>query len=159
MNSLLQKSVDGVRLSPAEALDILKNAPWTEVAQAANTVRHRINPGNKVGYTTFRIINYTNVCEITCSFCSFCRPAHSPEAYVLNLDEIRQKTLEAKAKGADQIFFARWREQGHSAQLLHRRAENAHAGTRRKSPRIFAGGTDAHRRIQWHFSRQIAGHS
>ena len=105
MNPLLQKSVDGVRLSPAEALDILKNAPWTEVAQAANTVRHRINPGNKVGYTAFRIINYTNVCEITCSFCSFCRPAHSPEAYVLNLDEIRQKTLEAKAKGADQIFL------------------------------------------------------
>ena len=105
MNPLLQKSVDGVRLSPAEALDILKNAPWTEVAQAANTVRHRINPGNKVGYTAFRIINYTNVCEITCSFCSFCRPAHSSEAYVLNLDEIRQKTLEAKAKGADQIFL------------------------------------------------------
>ena len=105
MNSLLQKSVDGIRLSPAEALDILKNAPWTEVAQAANSVRHRINPGNKVGYTAFRIINYTNVCEITCSFCSFCRPTHSPEAYVLNLDEIRKKTLEAKAKGADQIFL------------------------------------------------------
>ncbi len=105
MNSLLQKAIEGNRLSPTEALDILKNAPWTEVAQAANTVRHRINPGNKVGYTAFRIVNYTNVCEITCSFCSFCRPAHSHEAYVLSLDEIRKKTLEAKAKGADQIFL------------------------------------------------------
>ena len=105
MNSLLQKSIDGNRLTPSEALDLLKNAPWTEVAQAANTVRHRINPGNKVGYTAFRIVNYTNVCEITCSFCSFCRPAHSADAYVLSLDEIRQKTLEAKARGADQIFL------------------------------------------------------
>ena len=105
MNSLLQKSVDGVRLSPAEALDILKNAPWTEVVQAGDAIRKRMHPEGKVGYTAFRIVNYTNVCEITCSFCSFCRPAHSPEAYVLNLDEIRQKTLEAKAKGADQIFL------------------------------------------------------
>ena len=105
MNPLLQKAIDGNRLSPAEALDILKTVPWTEVVKAADIVRHRINPDNKVGYTAFRIVNYTNVCEITCSFCSFCRPAKSPEAYVLSLDEIRQKTLEAKAKGADQIFL------------------------------------------------------
>ena len=105
MNSLLQKAIDGIRLTPAEALTILKNAPWTEVVQAGDLIRKRMHPENKVGYTAFRIVNYTNVCEITCSFCSFCRPAHSPEAYVLSLDEIRQKTLEAKAKGADQIFL------------------------------------------------------
>ena len=105
MDTNLQKAVDGSRLTPAEALDILKNTPWTEVAQAADAVRKRMNPGNRVGYTAFRIVNYTNVCEVTCSFCSFCRPAHSPEAYVLSLDEIRQKTIEAKAKGADQIFL------------------------------------------------------
>ena len=105
MNSLLQKAVNGTRLTPAEALDILKNAPWTEVVEAGDAIRKRMNPGNRVGYTAFRIVNYTNVCEVTCSFCSFCRPAHSPEAYVLSLDEIRQKTIEAKAKGADQIFL------------------------------------------------------
>ena len=105
MNALLQKAVDGTRLTPAEALDILKNAPWTEVVEAGDAVRKRLNPGNRVGYTAFRIVNYTNVCEVTCSFCSFCRPSHSPEAYVLSLDEIRQKTVEAKAKGADQIFL------------------------------------------------------
>ena len=105
VNSILQKSVRGERISPAEALDLLKNAPWTEVAQAADAVRKRMHPDNRVGYTAFRIVNYTNVCEVTCSFCSFCRPAHSPEAYVLSLDEIRQKTVEAKAKGADQIFL------------------------------------------------------
>ena len=105
MDTILQKAIDGNRLTTAEALDILKNAPWTEVAEAADKVRKRMHPENKVGYTAFRIVNYTNVCEITCSFCSFCRPAKSPEAYVLTLDEIRQKTIEAKAKGADQIFL------------------------------------------------------
>ena len=101
----LQKAVEGYRLTPTEALDILKNAPWTEVVQAGDLIRKRMHPENKVGYTAFRIVNYTNVCEITCSFCSFCRPAHSADAYVLSLDEIRKKTLEAKAKGADQIFL------------------------------------------------------
>ena len=105
MNTNLQKAVDGTRITPAEALDILKNAPWTEVVEAGDAIRRRMNPGNRVGYTAFRIVNYTNVCEVTCSFCSFCRPAHSKEAYVLSLDEIRRKTLEAKAKGADQIFL------------------------------------------------------
>ena len=75
MNTLLQKAIEGNRLSPAEALNLLKNAPWTQVAEAANSMRHRMNPGNKVGYTAFRIVNYTNVCEVTCSFCSFCRVA------------------------------------------------------------------------------------
>ena len=105
MNTNLQKAVDGTRITPAEALDILKYAPWTEVVEAGDAIRRRMHPDNRVGYTAFRIVNYTNVCEVTCSFCSFCRPAHSPEAYVLSLDEIRQKTLEAKAKGADQIFL------------------------------------------------------
>ena len=113
MNNLLQKAIDGAicadeatfRLTPAEGLEILKNVPWTQVVEAANTVRHQRLPGNKVGYTAFRIVNYTNVCEVTCSFCSFCRPFQSPEAYVLSLDEIRQKTIEAKTKGADQIFL------------------------------------------------------
>lgn len=105
MISILQKSLEGVRLTPSEALELLKNAPWTSVVEAANKVRHMRFPGNRVGYTAFRIVNYTNVCEVTCSFCSFCRPAHSTEAYVLSLDEIRKKTIEAKAKGADQIFL------------------------------------------------------
>ena len=105
MNSLLKKAIAQERLTPAEGLEILTNVPWTEVVEAADTVRKAKLPGNRVGYTAFRIVNYTNVCEVTCSFCSFCRSAHSPEAYVLSLDEIRQKTLEAKAKGADQIFL------------------------------------------------------
>lgn len=113
MNEILQKVIDcakngdfsTTRLSPAEGLHILRNVPWTEVVEAADMVRQARLPGNKVGYTAFRIINYTNICEVTCSFCSFCRPARSPEAYVLSLDEIRQKTIEAKAKGANQIFL------------------------------------------------------
>lgn len=105
MNQILQKAIDGKRITSAEGLELLKNIPWTSVVETADKVRHMRLPGNRVGYTAFRIVNYTNVCEVTCISCSFCRPERSPEAYVLSLDEIRQKTIEAKAKGADQIFL------------------------------------------------------
>jgi len=105
MDEKLQKAMDGKRLDTADALHILKDVPWTEVVEVGDAIRKRMHPEGRVGYTAFRIVNYTNVCEVTCSFCSFCRPAKSPEAYVLTLDEIRQKTHEAKARGADQIFL------------------------------------------------------
>ena len=105
MDSILQKTLDGERLSKENALALLKEMPWQQITEAGHLMRKKLNPGNKVGYTAFRIINYTNVCEVTCSFCSFCRSERSPEAYLLSLDEIRQKTVEAKAKGADHIFL------------------------------------------------------
>ncbi|MCF0215234.1 MAG: radical SAM protein [Fibrobacteraceae bacterium] len=105
MNIILQKALDGERISTAEALHLLNQADYRDVVKVADSIRHKKHPGNRVGYTAFRIINYTNVCEITCSFCSFCKPASSAEAYILNLEQIKQKTLEAKAKSANQIFL------------------------------------------------------
>lgn len=105
MHNALQKALAGQRISSAEALDILKNAPWTEVVQIGNTIRERMLPGNKVGYTAYRIVNYTNVCTVRCSFCSFCRYPHDKDSYVYTLEEIREKTREAKVLGADQIFL------------------------------------------------------
>lgn len=101
----LEKALSGERLSARDALQILREAPWTEAAQAANEIRNRKLPGKRVGYTAFRIVNYTNVCDVRCSFCSFCRLESDSDSYVLSLEEIRQKTREAKALGADQIFL------------------------------------------------------
>ena len=105
MNSILDKAISGERLSVEEALSLLLHAEWTEMVQAANTVRARKLPGNKVGYTVYRIVNYTNVCSVRCSFCSFCRYEDSKDAFVLPLEVIREKAIEAKAQGADQIFL------------------------------------------------------
>ena len=79
MNSLLKKAIAQERLTPAEGLEILRNVPWMEVVEAADTVRHAKLPGNRVGYTAFRIVNYTNVCEVTCSFCSFAARPTAPK--------------------------------------------------------------------------------
>lgn len=105
MHPLLQKSIDKKRLSPEEAVEVLKKADWTEVVKAANDVRNRELPGKRVGYTVYRIINYTNICAIGCDFCAFSRKADERRAYTLSLEKIREKALEAKRFGADQIFL------------------------------------------------------
>lgn len=105
MHEALQKALNGKRITDADALDILKNAPWTDVVQVGNAIRERLLPERKVGYTAYRIVNYTNVCTVRCSFCSFCRYPHDKDSYVYTLDEMCEKTREAKALGANQIFL------------------------------------------------------
>ncbi len=105
MHPLLQKALERKRLSPEEASEILRNADWTEVVKAANDVRNAKLPGKRVGYTVYRIVNYTNVCSIGCDFCAFSRKADERGAYTLPIEKIRQKAEEAKRLGADQIFL------------------------------------------------------
>lgn len=105
MNFIIEKALDNKRISPEEALFLLKEVDWTEIVYAGNEIRKRRFPQHTVGYTAYRIINYTNICSIQCSFCSFCRSRENPESYILSLDEIRQKALETKALGVNQIFL------------------------------------------------------
>lgn len=105
MNPILIKALENKRISTEEALFLLREVDWTEIVFAGNEIRKRRFPQNTVGYTAYRIINYTNICSIQCSFCSFCRSRENPESYILSLDEIRQKALETKALGVNQIFL------------------------------------------------------
>jgi len=64
-------------------------------------MRIQIHGKKNVSYTVFRIINYTNICKIACSFCSF----KNTKPYTLSLKEIRKEALKAKKQGASAIFF------------------------------------------------------
>ena len=88
-------------LSVAEALKLWKKTDWTELAKAAHDMRVQMHGKKKVSYTVFRIINYTNVCKIGCSFCSF----KNTKQYTLSLKQIRAEALKAKKQGASAIFF------------------------------------------------------
>ncbi|MDR1759359.1 MAG: CofH family radical SAM protein [Fibrobacter sp.] len=96
----------GARLTESEARFLWDHPELhSALMSAAHEKRKLVNPGNRVGYTVYRIINYTNCCSIGCSFCSFYRPENSPEAFILTLEQIKEKALEAKKMGADQIFL------------------------------------------------------
>ena len=104
-DQILASVIDGKRLSTDDALYLLKEGEWTRIVEAANTVRNQKHDPSVVSYTAFRVINYTNICDVDCSFCSFKDEVDSNRAYTLTLEQIREKALEAKRHGADQIFF------------------------------------------------------
>jgi len=88
-------------LSAKEALKLWKNAGWAELAAEAHKMRVDIHGKKNVSYTVFKIINYTNICKIACSFCSF----KNTKPYTLSAKEIISDALAAKKRGADAIFF------------------------------------------------------
>lgn len=106
IRSKLLQVVEGQhRLTTEEALELWEKADWTEVVHAAHQMRLRLHPAAQVSYTAYRIINYTNICSIGCTFCSFMADADAPDSYILSVDQVRKKAEEARKLGADGIFL------------------------------------------------------
>lgn len=102
---ILAKALEGRRLSRADALALLASPDWTAMVAAAREMRNRRHDPSLVSYTAYRVINYTNFCNVDCSFCSFKDEIDSDRGYVLSLEQIAAKTEEAKALGVDTIFI------------------------------------------------------
>lgn len=97
--SLLARILEGARISEAEALDLFLHAPMADLAVAATAVRDRHNDPAKVSYVVDRNVNYTDICNVHCSFCAFYRKVGDPKGYVLTREELAQKAQETKAVG------------------------------------------------------------
>ncbi|MDR0518351.1 MAG: CofH family radical SAM protein [Fibromonadaceae bacterium] len=91
-------------ISKKNALSLWKNASWAELAESAHKKRIQIHGKKNVSYTVFKIINYTNVCKVKCSFCSF-KSGAKVKPYTLSLKEIEEQAIEAKKLGASGFFF------------------------------------------------------
>jgi cyclic dehypoxanthinyl futalosine synthase len=102
---IFDKILAGERITPEEALELYASADVLKVMAAAREVRNRKNDPSVVTYTMFRIVNYTTVCSVDCSFCSFHDLPGSPSGTVLSVEAVVQKMREAVALGADQLFL------------------------------------------------------
>jgi FO synthase len=76
------------------------------VIAAANQLRHE-SVGDTVTYVVNRNINYTNICLYHCGFCAFSKGRGGNDlrgpAYLLDLDEVARRTVEAAASGATEV--------------------------------------------------------
>jgi cyclic dehypoxanthinyl futalosine synthase len=102
---LLDKAVNGERLSPAEGLRLLECHELAALGRAADAVTRRLHPEPYRTYNIDRNINYTNVCAAVCDFCAFYRPPKDDEGYVLDRAELLQKIQETVDLGGDQILM------------------------------------------------------
>lgn len=76
--------------------DLLKN-PY-ETFRVANELRRKL-VGDTVTYVVNRNINFTDICINDCKFCSF----RNRKKYLLSVDEIKQKVVEAVEFGCTEV--------------------------------------------------------
>ena len=105
IRDILDKSIAGERLSPAEGLALLESHDLAAIGSAADQVSRRMHPEPYRTYNVDRNINYTNICTAVCNFCAFYRGPKSDEGYVLPREELLKKVEETVALGGNQILM------------------------------------------------------
>ncbi len=103
--AILQRAIDGQRLSFDEGVELFRSASLLELGRAAHSVCQRLHPEPYRTYNIDRNINYTNVCAAVCDFCAFYRKFDDAEAYVLDRVVLLDKIRETVALGGDQILM------------------------------------------------------
>lgn len=96
---LLDAVLAGRRLGDDEALELYQRADLLDLALAATAVRNRHNDPSRVSFVIDRNVNYTDVCNIYCTFCAFYHKPGDANGYVLTREQLRRKAEETRAVG------------------------------------------------------------
>ncbi|MDF3818829.1 cyclic dehypoxanthinyl futalosine synthase [Leptospira sp. 96542] len=104
-DQVLLKASSGKRITKEEALLLYEEADFLKVQMVARFLREKVRPHTEASYTMFRVVNYTNYCNVGCNFCSFMDEIGNGKGYVLTKEEILQKMDYAMEEGADQMFL------------------------------------------------------
>ncbi|BDV41255.1 aminodeoxyfutalosine synthase [Geotalea uraniireducens] len=94
----------GARIDDDEALFLFEHHDLLAVGELAATVNRRCN-GERVFFNVNRHINHTNICVNRCTFCAFSKTADEPGAYLYDLEEVRNRAMEALSQGATEIHI------------------------------------------------------
>ncbi|GAC1401137.1 MAG: cyclic dehypoxanthinyl futalosine synthase [Vulcanimicrobiaceae bacterium] len=103
--NLLDRAATGGRLTFEEGVRLYRDAPLHELGAAANFRRFALYPTRDVTYVIDTTINYTNVCNVHCTFCAFFRPEKHGEGYTMSHDEVLSRVKYAADQGATQIMI------------------------------------------------------
>ncbi|MFQ5790485.1 MAG: cyclic dehypoxanthinyl futalosine synthase [Acidobacteriota bacterium] len=95
----------GERLSRDEGIYLLRQASLLDLGQMAMEVRWRLHPERVVTFVVDTNPNYTNVCDVDCTFCAFYRPPGHEEAYTFTVEEMLEKIGRAVSMGATTVLM------------------------------------------------------
>ena len=104
-DSIKAKVESGERITTEEGLWLLRDANILDLASLAQVWRDRHNPENRVTFVVDTNLNYTNVCDVYCTFCAFYRTEGHAEAYTYTVDEMLVKLGEAVKKGVTTVLL------------------------------------------------------
>jgi len=104
IKKILNSALNSEELSVKNGIKLLKVTGKEFIA--LQIVANQICFEKKENIVTFvknRNINFTNICYQKCKFCSFSVSKTDKNAFLLTLDEIREKVIEAKERGCTEI--------------------------------------------------------
>ncbi len=102
---ILDKALNGERITSKDCTALLESRDFVRIGAAADEIRQRKNPGDIVTYIIDRNINYTNVCNVVCTFCAFYRRPGKPDTYVHSIEEIEKRIDETIALGGTGVLM------------------------------------------------------
>ena len=95
----------GERLSPAEGVHLLADAPLLELGALAQEVRERKTDPRLVTYVIDTNPNYTNACTVDCHFCAFYRKPGHAEVYTYDVEGVMKMMAAADSLGATTVLL------------------------------------------------------
>jgi aminodeoxyfutalosine synthase len=90
LRAIEEKVLAGDRLSAADGMRLYETTDLNAVGYLANIVRERMC-GNDAWYVRNQHINYTNVCNKLCKFCSFYVKPKDDRGYVLSPENVQDR--------------------------------------------------------------------
>ena len=102
--SLLDRAASGGRLTYDEGVRVYREADLHALGAAAHARRTQLHPGDEVTYVIDTTINYTNICNVHCTFCAFFRPEGHAEGYTMTHEQVLERVKFAADQGATQIM-------------------------------------------------------
>jgi len=103
---ILEKALDGERISDEEAATLLRSRELVAVGRVADELRGRRTDPDRITFIVDRNLNYTNICVTDCDFCAFYRrPGDRNEGYLLPKPVIFKKIEETLALGGTGLLM------------------------------------------------------
>lgn len=102
---ILDRALGGERLTAEDCAALLESNDFVRIGLAADQIRQQKNPGSVVTYIIDRNINYTNICNVVCTFCAFYRRPGKPDTYVHSMDEMERRIDETIALGGTGVLM------------------------------------------------------
>jgi aminodeoxyfutalosine synthase len=90
LHGILAKVEAGERLTREDGVSLFEHPDLTAVGHMANLVRERLH-GAKTFFVRNQHVNYTNICNKFCKFCSFYAKKGGPDPYEMSIEEVRRR--------------------------------------------------------------------
>ncbi len=104
LTPIAEKVHAGQRLSKEDGRALIESRDIWTIGSLADSVRRRMH-GQVAYYNVNRHLNYSNVCALSCKFCSFYRKKDAPGAYEHSVEHIAEEARRAAEAGATEIHI------------------------------------------------------